>query len=115
MRSAPRFLPTGNGSDGWASTGATTEVSTIIASAKPPVKHIPSAPTPGPPSSPWSDRASERSQTAIGDVRPVAIVVNSRLTQSLGSTLPTYAGDIGRSGVPKRCGITTVKPASTTS
>ena len=60
-------------------------------------------------------RASERSHPAIGEVWPVAMVVNSRLTQSLGSTLPTYAGDIGRSGVPKRCGRTTVKPAATTS
>ena len=108
-------MPTGNGSEGWATTGATTDGSTIIASANPPVKHMPSAPTPGPPSSPCSERARDRSHTAIGEVCPVAMVLNSRLTQTFGSTWPTYAGDMGRSGVPKRCGITTVNPAATTS
>ena len=33
-------------------TGATTEGSVIMASAKPPVKHMPTAPTPLPPHSP---------------------------------------------------------------
>ena len=69
-------LPTGNGNDGCASTGAATEVSTIIASAKPPVKHIPSAPTLGPPSFSWSDCARLRSHVATGEVAPTAMVVN---------------------------------------
>src|SRR5665811_1289220 len=43
------LLPIGNGRDGWLSTGATTTSSTIMASANPPVKHIPTTPTPGPP------------------------------------------------------------------
>ncbi len=51
-------LPIGKGSDGWLRTGATTTSSTIIASAKPPVKHIPTAPTPGPPQRSCSDAAS---------------------------------------------------------
>ena len=38
-----------NGSDGCERTGAATTGSTIIASAKLPVKHIPTTPTPGPP------------------------------------------------------------------
>ena len=42
-----RDAETGNGSDGWLSTGASIVSSTIIPSAKPPVKHMPTAPTPG--------------------------------------------------------------------
>ena len=38
-----------NGIDGWLSTGAITASSTINARAKFPVRHMPSAPTPGPP------------------------------------------------------------------
>jgi hypothetical protein len=44
------FFPA-SGSDGCESTGATTLGSVIIANAKPPVKHIPTAPTPRPPHS----------------------------------------------------------------
>ena len=36
-----RALPTANGIDGWLSTGATMMSSTIIASANPPLKHMP--------------------------------------------------------------------------
>ena len=54
--------------DGWASTGAATGAPAIIASAIPPVKHMPTAPTPGPPSSACSVRARARSQSAIGAV-----------------------------------------------
>ena len=68
-------LACATGSDGWLSTGATSLSSTIIASAKPPVKHIPTAPTPGPPHCSCTSRASARSQTMAGDVRPVAQVV----------------------------------------
>ena len=39
----------GRGRDGWLSTGATTTSSTIMARANPPVRHMPTAPTPGPP------------------------------------------------------------------
>ena len=113
LRSAARALPTGNGAEGWHSTGAATESSTIIASAKPPVKHMPSAPTPGPPSSSCSSRARLRSQPAIGAVSPVASLVNSRLTQTWRSDArDRERGSSPRSGVPKRCGITTVKPAA---
>ena len=61
--SALCLLPIGKGSDGWLKTGARTTSSTIIASAKPPVKHIPTTPTPGPPQRSCSDAASLRSQT----------------------------------------------------
>src|SRR5499427_2664193 len=42
---------TGAGIPGWLSTGASTAGSTAMASAYPPVKHMPTAPTPGPPHS----------------------------------------------------------------
>ena len=71
-----------NGIEGWLSTGATISSSTIIASAKPPLKHMPTAPTPGPPHSWWSSRASARSHAMTGDVEPMAIVANSRDTQT---------------------------------
>ena len=45
--SALNFLESGKGSEGWLSTGARTTSSTIMASANPPVKHIPTTPTPG--------------------------------------------------------------------
>ncbi len=77
----------GNGSDGWLSTGATTASSTIMARANPPVRHMPTAPTPGPPQRSCSWRASARSQTVTGDVRPVAQVENSRETQAQAMTL----------------------------
>ena len=44
--------------------------STIMASANPPVKHIPSTPTPTPPSSACSLAGRARSQVATGDVFP---------------------------------------------
>ena len=50
-RSALCFFDSVRGSDGWLSTGASIRSSTIIASAKPPVKHMPTAPMPGPPHS----------------------------------------------------------------
>jgi hypothetical protein len=46
-------VPAGSlsGSDGCDSTGASIDGSSIIDSAKLPVKHMPMAPTPGPPHS----------------------------------------------------------------
>jgi len=73
---------TGNGSDGWLSTGANIVSSTIMPSAKPPVRHIPTAPTPGPPLSRWALAARARSQATTGLVRPVAKMVNSRDTHA---------------------------------
>jgi hypothetical protein len=43
--------PIGAGMAGWLMTDATTDGSSAVASAKPPVKHIPTTPTPGPPHS----------------------------------------------------------------
>jgi hypothetical protein len=40
--------PRGAGSAGWLTTGASTDASMAMASANPPVKHMPIAPTPGP-------------------------------------------------------------------
>ncbi len=55
-----------SGSVGWDSTGASIAGSSIIVSAKFPVKHIPIAPTPGPPHSSWASRASARSHWVTG-------------------------------------------------
>ena len=71
-------LPRANGSDGWLSTGATITLSTIIPSANPPLKHIPTAPTPGPPADACRSVARARSQPMIGDVCCSAQIVNSR-------------------------------------
>ena len=68
---------TGKGSDGWLRTGATTTLSTIMPSAKPPVKHIPTAPTPGPPQRTCSSAARARSHPITGLVLPLASTVNS--------------------------------------
>jgi hypothetical protein len=70
-----------SGKDGCDSTGATTDGSVIIARAKPPVKHMPTAPTPLPPHSAWTCRARARSQSTIGLERPSFQTVNSRRTQ----------------------------------
>ena len=48
-------------------------------------------------------------------MRPVAIVVNSRLTHTFGSTFAIAPTLIGAPGVPNRCGSTTVYPAATSS
>ena len=75
-------LAIGNGCEGWLSTGASTKSSTIMASAKPPVKHMPTTPTPGPPQRSCSDLASGRSQEVIGLVRFRAKQENSREMQA---------------------------------
>ena len=69
------------GWDGWDSTGATTAGSLIMAKAKPPVKHMPTAPTPLPPQSAWAWRASARSQSTIGPDPVPAQTWNSRRMQ----------------------------------
>ena len=98
-RSAPRALPTANGSDGWLSTGATMRSSTIIASAKPPVKHIRRRRRPARRTSSCTWRARARSQPITGDVRPGAHVVNSRETH----TAAHRPGDVdGRAAVARR-------------
>lgn len=73
---------TGSGIDGCDSTAARSRSSAAIANANPPVKHMPTAPTPGPPHAACSRAASARSQVTIGEVFPVASLVNSRRTQS---------------------------------
>ncbi|SHZ99804.1 Uncharacterised protein [Mycobacteroides abscessus subsp. abscessus] len=74
------FLLRPNGSEGCDSTGASSLSSAAMASAYPPVKHMPMAPTPGPPLRSCSFCASARSQLITGEVFPVASTVNSRLT-----------------------------------
>ena len=70
------------GIEGCDSTGASRAGSVAMASANPPVKHIPMAPTPGPPQRSCSSRARARSQSMHGEVLPVDHVANSRLTQA---------------------------------
>ena len=72
-----RRAPTGKGSEGWLSTGATTTGSTIMPRAKPPVRHIPTAPTPGPPQRSCHSRLSALSQEMTGLVLFMAMTVNS--------------------------------------
>ena len=93
-----------NGSDGWLSTGASMRSSTIIPSAKPPVKHIPTAPIPGPPHSAWAFAARARSQPTTGLVRPVANVVNSRETQARNPAEAAYQPLIFRPSSPNSDG-----------
>ncbi len=80
--SALRFLESGNGSEGWLRTGASMMSSTIIANANPPVKHMPMAPTPGPPQRSCSALASWRSHEVTGLVFLSANQENSRETQA---------------------------------
>jgi hypothetical protein len=83
FKSALRALPKANGSDGCERTGATIVSSSIMPSAKPPLKHMPTAPTPLPPSSWCRFLASARNHEMIGDVLRSAIDVNSRDTHTL--------------------------------
>ncbi len=92
-----------------------------MARANPPVKHMPTAPTPGPPQRSCSSAANARSQSTTGDVRPVASTVNSRLTHvgtnddSAYRTEPSRPPANGsRPGSPNRWGSTAVQPMSTT-
>ena len=77
-----RRLVRARGRLGWASTGANMRSSTAMAKANPPVTHMPTAPTPGPPQRWCSVAARARSQETTGDVFPVAKMVNSRLMQA---------------------------------
>jgi hypothetical protein len=71
-----------NGSDGWDSTGAATTGSTIIASAKLPVRHMPTTPTPRPPHCSCSWRARALAHSVAGEVLLRAQVANSLDTQA---------------------------------
>ena len=110
-----------NGSDGCDSTGAITWSSTAIASAKPPVKHIPTTPTPGPPQRACSAVESPRNQFTTGDDFPTASLVNSLLMHTLEMEPSRYIADDtfepangSRPSVPNRWGSTAVQPSSTT-
>ena len=115
FRSAARALPKAKGSDGCDSTGAIITSSSIIPSAKPPLKHMPTAPTPGPPTSRCNCLASARNHAMTGEVWPNASVVNSRDTHTLLIDDKMYFLSGARPTSPTKSGITTVNPASTTS
>jgi len=107
--------PIAIGSDGCDSTGATTDGSVIIASAKLPVKHMPTAPTPRPPHSLCAWRASARSQSTIGLERSVDQAANSRRMQMPRSMVPKeFSGRISLPASPNRWGQNTVMPAAAT-
>ena len=88
--------------------------STIIPSAKPPLKHIPIAPTPTPPTSACNDLAKARNHAMTGEVWRIAMVVNSRDTQILLMDEAMYFPLGARPTSPTNNGITTVKPELTT-
>lgn len=102
------------GSDGCDSTGASIDFSSIMDSAKFPVKHMPIAPTPGPPHSACACAASARSHTVMGLDALEAKARNSALThpRSIVTTAPGIRG--GAPSSPNRWGMKTVKPASRT-
>ncbi len=113
-RSALRRRETGPGSDGWLRTGATTTSSTIMARANPPVRHMPTTPTPGPPHRSCSAAASLRSQTVTGLVLCRANRVNSREMQTEPRVLAMAPAVGSTPGAPKRWGRTAVKPSAAT-
>ena len=82
--------------------------------ANPPVKHMPTAPTPGPPQRACSAAARARSQLMIGLVLPWASTVNSRLMHARAKEERVYPTVAARPSSPNRWGITAVNPASAT-
>ena len=84
--SAMRRAPSGNGTDGWLATAASTESSTAAASAKPPVKHMPMTPTPAPGVRAFRSAATARRKTLTGRAASVAKARNSLETQRRATT-----------------------------
>ena len=72
------------------------------------MKHIPIAPTPGPPSSACTCGPGCAASRVIGAVLPVASLVNSELLHTWISELVSEGNDIAVPGVPNSTGITTV-------
>ena len=110
----PRRFPSANGIDGWLSTGATIVWSTIIPSANPPLKHIPTAPTPGPPA---EAEIRGKGTQPVDDRRGLLQGPHRELTSDadLGERGHPVGSEIARPGVPTSEGMTTVNPAATTS
>ena len=114
LTSSSDLAPRPSGSEGCASTGATTTGSTIIARAKPPVRHMPMTPTPGPPLPSCSTWARSRSHDVTGLAWPLAKRLNSReiqISPKVRSTSRTVGGAASR---PKIWGITTRRLRSAT-
>ncbi len=78
------------------------------------MKHIPTAPTPGPPHLPCSKAASALNQSVTGDVRRVMREVNSREMQFFFSTRIVFPSVGFSPGTPKREGRIAVQPISAT-
>ena len=78
--------------------------SITIESAKPPVTHMPIAPTPGPPHSWWASRANARSQSVTGLDLLVRKIVNSREMQSERIRIAEGFSGLLASGSPNRMG-----------
>ena len=117
LRSADRAAPTANGSDGWRQHRRDHRCRRPSSRARSRrEKHIPTAPTPGPPTSACRLRASARSQAMIGDVCCSAQCRELASDAQPGATIGAMYGPLGSlPGVPTSDGITTVNPASTTS
>ena len=82
--------------------------------ANPPVKHMPTAPTPGPPHCWCSWAARARNQATTGLVRRRARTENSWEMHARPSEPRVYRPVGSRPSSPNRWGITTVNPASAT-
>ena len=105
---------TSNGRLGCATTGASTDVSSIMVSAKLPVKHMPTAPTPGPPHSACASRARARSHIVTVLVAPAPSARNSALTHARRKIFAPSSALGSSPSTPKSDGMKTVKPASRT-
>jgi hypothetical protein len=108
-----RLREIGIGVEGWLITGAITDGSTAVASAKPPVKHMPMTPTPRPGVRPARSAANALRKSAIGRCALVANARNSLAMHTRAKVLATYPPLIGLPGVPNGDGTTTVKPWET--
>ena len=102
------------GREGWLSTGATTTSSTIMPRANPPVKHMPTAPTPGPPhrcvllGGQGPEPADDRAGPPLGQHGELAADARPASDESV------YPPLGARPSSPNRWGITAVNPASAT-
>jgi hypothetical protein len=103
-----------SGKVGWDRTGASIAGSSIIVSAKFHVKHIPIAPTPGPPHCSCASRASDRSQLVTGLDPLPANARNSALTHARRNTAVPSSTVGTAPSRPNSEGMYTVKPASRT-
>ena len=81
-----------------------------MARAKPPLKHMPTTPTPPPPCVAERCSASRRSGATTRLVRPLRSTSNSRETQ-IAPTARARSPGVTDGKVPASCGIQTLNPS----